>query len=139
VYALASYPLGIIADKIGLKKMFVSGLMIFALVYFFMGMSSDFYVIAGLFLLYGLYAAATEGISKAWISNISAKKDTATAIGTYAGFQSICTMIASSVAGFTWYQFGANITFLVTGTATVAIILYFLLCVKPSSELPENQ
>jgi MFS family permease len=139
VYALASYPLGIIADKIGLKKMFVSGLLIFALVYFCMGIGSDFYLIAGLFLLYGLYAAATEGISKAWISNITAKNDTATAIGTYAGFQSICTMIASSLAGFTWYHFGSNMTFLVTGSATVVVILYFLFWVKPSSEQPENQ
>jgi predicted MFS family arabinose efflux permease len=96
-------------------------------------------VIAGLFILYGLYAAATEGISKAWISNITAKNDTATAIGTYAGFQSICTMIASSLAGFTWYHFGSNMTFLVTGSATVVVILYFLFWVKPSSEQPENQ
>jgi hypothetical protein len=28
----------------------------------------------GLFALYGIYAAASEGISKAWISNISKKR-----------------------------------------------------------------
>ncbi len=39
----------------------------------------------GLFLIYGVYAAATEGIAKAWISNVSDSKDTATAIGTYSG------------------------------------------------------
>ena len=35
-----------------------------------------------LFLLYGAYAAATEGISKAWISKIVAKENVAGAIGT---------------------------------------------------------
>lgn len=126
VYAFASFPLGIIADKIGLKKMLLFGLSVFAIVYWFMGLNSNVYVIAGLFLLYGLYAGATEGISKAWISNIVEKKDVATAIGTYAGFQSICIMLASSLAGIIWYQFGAGITFIVTAIATFLVILYFL-------------
>ncbi|MCB0748859.1 MAG: MFS transporter, partial [Ignavibacteriae bacterium] len=66
----------------------------------------------------------------AWISNISAKKDTATAIGTYSAFQSIFTMIASSFAGLIWFKFGASATFIVTGVATVIIIGYFLLGLK---------
>lgn len=125
IYALTSFPLGILGDKIGLKKMFVIGLLIFAIVYFGMSFGSNIYVIIGMFFLYGLYAAATEGISKAWISNITDSKDTATAIGTYTGFQSICTMIASSMAGLIWYQFGASATFMVTGIATLFIVLYF--------------
>jgi hypothetical protein len=87
-------------------------------------------VFIALFFLYGIYAAATEGISKAWISNITEKKDTATAIGTYSGFQSICTMLASSLAGLIWYEFGAGITFMVTGLATFLIILYFAFFTK---------
>lgn len=130
IYALFAFPMGIIADKIGLKKMFVSGLFVFAIVYFGMSAISGIYAFAGLFLLYGIYAAATEGISKAWISNITDKKDTATAIGTWSGFQSICTMLASSVAGLIWYQFGANATFIITGIATLIIIVYFLFSVK---------
>jgi MFS family permease len=126
VYALCSFPLGIIADKIGLKKMLLFGLSIFAIVYLFMGLNSNLYVITGLFLLYGLYAGATEGISKAWISNIVDKKDVATAIGTYAGFQSLCIMLSSTMAGVIWYQFGAGITFVVTAVATFLVILYFM-------------
>lgn len=126
VYALSAFPIGILADKIGLKKMFISGLSLFAIVYLGMGLSTDRYVLAGLFLLYGIYAAATEGVAKAWISNITDKKDTATAIGTYSGFQSICTMLASSLAGLIWYRFGASETFMITGVATVLILLYFV-------------
>lgn len=130
VYALFAFPLGIIADKIGLKKMFVSGLFLFTIVYFGMSVVSDIYAFMGLFFLYGIYAAATEGISKAWITNITDKKDTATAIGTYTGLQSICTMLASSLAGLIWYGFGASATFMVTGIATLIIIVYFLFSVK---------
>jgi MFS family permease len=126
VYALFSFPIGILADKIGLKKMFIFGLVIFAIVYFGMSLSSNIYTFAGLFFLYCLYAAATEGVSKAWISNITDKKDTATAIGTFSAFQSICVMIASSLAGLIWYNFGANSTFFITGIATVLVVIYFL-------------
>ena len=125
VYALFSFPIGILADKIGLKKIFVFGLIVFAIVYFGMSYFSDLYSISALFFLYGIYAAATEGISKAWISNISDKKDTATAIGTYSGFQSIFTMLASSIAGLIWFNFGASATFIIGGFVTVLVVLYF--------------
>ena len=130
IFALCAFPIGIMADKIGLKKTFVFGLSIFAIVYFGIGFSTNLYVIFLLFALYGIYAAATDGISKAWISNITDKKDTATAIGTFAGFQSICTMLASSLAGLIWYQFGAMATFMITAMASVLIILYFLFFIK---------
>ncbi len=125
IYALFAFPLGILADKIGLKKMFISGLVIFSLVYFGMASAQGIPFIALLFFLYGIYGAATEGISKAWLTNLIERKDTATAIGTYTGLQSICTMLASSLAGLIWYKFGASVTFLITGFVSVIIILYF--------------
>jgi MFS family permease len=134
IYALFAYPVGIIADKIGMKKMFVIGLVIFSIVYFGMAINTNLYLYFALFFLYGVYASATEGISKAWISNISAKKDTATAIGTFTAFQSICTMLASSIAGLIWYNFSANATFIITGIGTIGIIVYFLLQVRVSDK-----
>lgn len=62
-----------------------------------------------------MYAGATEGIAKAWITNICDKQDTATAVGTYTAFQSIATLISSSCAGLIWYYFGASATFLLSG------------------------
>lgn len=130
IYALTAFPIGIYADKIGFKKMLVFGLSIFAVVYFGMGITKNIFIFAALFLLYGVYGAATEGISKAWISNITDKKDTATAIGTFSGFQSIFAMLASSLAGLIWYQFGASATFIITAIATLFIIFYFSNVIK---------
>lgn len=126
VYAIFAFPVGIIADKIGLKKIFIIGLSLFVVVYFGMSFNASLYVYIGLFFLYGIYAAATEGISKAWISNITDKKDTATAIGTYSGLQSICTMIASSLTGLIWFQFGAAVAFVTTAVVTLMVVVYFL-------------
>lgn len=124
VYALLAYPVGILADKLGLKKIFITGLFIFALVYTGFAFNTNIIIFLVLFFLYGLYAAATEGISKAWISNIVDKQETATAIGTYSGFQSICAFIASSLCGLLWFYFGAMITFLITASVTVIVIIY---------------
>jgi MFS family permease len=130
IYALSSFPIGILADKIGLRKIFIFGLSIFMFVYLGMGITKNLFILYFLFFLYGIYAAATEGISKAWISNITDKKDTATAIGTYAGFQSICTMLASSFAGFIWYKYGSSVTFIITSVVTFFVVLYFMFFVK---------
>lgn len=125
VYALFSFPMGILADRIGLKRVLVVGLCIFAATYLGMGYFTSSYAIAAMFFLYGIYAAATEGISKAWITNIADKKDTATAIGTFTGFQSICTMLASSLAGIIWMTLGASATFTITGIAAAVVASYF--------------
>lgn len=126
IYAFAAYPLGILADKIGLKKIFVFGLLLFTIVYFGMAFGKEQSVFIALFFLYGLYAAATEGISKAWISLISDKKDTATALGTYSGFQSILAMVASSLAGVIWYVYGSIVVFSVTACVSLFVAVYFI-------------
>lgn len=133
VYALFAFPIGILADKVGLKTIFIIGLAFFAAVYFGMAINTNLYFFFGLFFLYGIYASATEGISKAWISNITDKKDTATAIGTFSGLQSICTMLASSLTGLLWFQFGATVAFLTTATVTLFVIIYFITIPKPTT------
>lgn len=127
IYATFAFPLGIVADRIGLKRMLLIGLLLFAMVYFGMSIASNNMSFIALFFLYGIYAAATEGISKAWISNITHKNDTATAIGTYTGFQSICALIASSFAGLLWFSFGSKAMFIVSGSAALLVFFYFTL------------
>jgi MFS family permease len=127
IYALFSYPLGMLADKIGLKTTFIFGLTSFVIVYFGMAITDNIYFFFVLFFIYGIYASATEGISKAWISSITLSKDTGNAFGTFAGFQSICLMIASVLTGFLWFNFGASVAFIITALVTVAILIYFLI------------
>lgn len=135
IYAIFAFPVGIIADRIGLKKILIIGLLLFSIVYLGMALSDSQVIYFILFFIYGLYAAATEGISKALISNITDKKDTATAIGTFSGFQSICTMLASAATGFVWYQFGVKAAFVASAVAVVLVALYFITSISiPSIE-----
>lgn len=125
IYALSAYPIGALADRIGLRNMFSIGLVIFAIVYFGMVYNYEPLGFWILFALYGIYAAATEGIAKAWISNITAKNEIGTAIGTYEAFKSLAAILASTLAGVIWQVISPATTFLITAIATTALILYF--------------
>jgi MFS family permease len=122
VFALSSFPFGILADRIGLKRVLIAGLFTFSVVYAGFSFVKSSHQIFILFFLYGLYAAATEGIAKAWITNIAHHESTATAIGLYTSFQSICTLVASILAGALWASFGPPATFLLTSILALAVI-----------------
>jgi MFS family permease len=124
VYALLSFPVGILADKFGLAHTLILGLFVFAIVYLFMGFALFTWQFATLFGLYALYAASTEGVSKALISNIAQKDKTATAIGFYTSLASIFTMLASSLAGLIWYSFGMKTMFIISGSGVLVVVVY---------------
>jgi MFS family permease len=126
VYALFSFPIGAMADKIGIKTTFIIGLILFAIVYVGMAFVKTEMMLYALFFIYGIYAACTDGVSKAWIAKISPKEETATALGFYASFTSIATMLASFIAGILWVSFSPATTFIVAGTGVVLVIIYFL-------------
>ena len=130
IYALTSFPIGIIADKLSLKTVLVFGLVIFAVVYAGLAVFNStliFYLVLG---LYGLYAASTEGIAKALISNVAAPEDTATAIGTFSAFNSVMLLLSSTLAGLIWVQFGPQATFLLSACGAFAVAVYLTVALK---------
>ena len=130
-YAAASYPAGILADRWGIRRTFITGLLIFAAVYAGMTRAGGWPEFGLIFLLYGFYAAATEGVAKAWISNIAKKEETATAIGTYEALRSVATLLASSLAGLLWYALGPVWLFGITALAALLLAGLFAFCVPP--------
>lgn len=125
VYAVCSYPLGALADKFNYKKIILSGFVLFAIVYGGFALGPSVAVIFVLFFIYGIYAGATEGVIKAWITNVSHTKNTATAIGFYTSCESVCALLASIIAGALWTNFGSVYTFLIPAIITIIVISYF--------------
>ncbi|MGJ4734374.1 MFS transporter [Leptospira levettii] len=124
VYAVFAFPFGILADRMGLKRMFLFGISMFIFVYWIMGTYQTVGWIVFAFFLYGLFASATEGIGKAWISNLVPSEEVGTAIGMFTGLQSFATFFASVIAGLIWFTFGAGVTFLVTGLFALLVWMY---------------
>ena len=130
VYAILSLPVGMFADKIGLKNMLVIGIAVFAIVYFMFATTPTALIVIIAFLLYAFYAASTESVSKALISNLVEKKDIATAMGFYNGFNSVMTMFSSIIAGFLWSAFFPALPFFVSATVAFCVAFYLKVAVK---------
>ena len=124
VYALLSFPAGIIADKLGIKNTLIFGLLIFVVVYTGFSLTDTNWVYWVLFFLYGVYAACTEGIAKAWITNITPRQEAGTAIGTYVALSSICAFVASTTAGLLWTLYSAELAFGFTAITVFASAVY---------------
>lgn len=130
VFALFSWPAGWLADRIGLKNLLVAGLVLFGAVYIGFGWASSMLVFGILFFGYGLYAACTDGISKALITNLADRHETATAIGFYTSLSSILTLVASSLAGLLWFTLGPRPMFMISGAGAVLVAIYLFLAMK---------
>lgn len=124
IYAFSSYQIGIFSDRVGKKKVFLIGLCFFILTYFGMAFNSKLEIFYLLFAFYGFFAAATEGITKAWVSNLCEKVDLATALGFQSTTQSLSAMLASFMAGAIWMTFGSMYMFLFSAIGTTLVAIY---------------
>lgn len=127
IYAIFSYPLGGLADKYGKQKVFSFGLMIFSAVYFGFAFLNDINLIWILFALYGIYAASTEGVSKAWISDLIPSEQRGSAIGLLTMLSSFSVMLGSFLTGILWDRFGSSFPFLLSAILSllIAMIIHF--------------
>ncbi len=127
VYAITSFPIGKIADKIEKKWIIVFGLFIYSFVYFSFTIVKSNYTIYILFAFYGLYAATTESVIKAFISNTAPQNEQGAALGLFASLQSLIIMLASFIAGFIWKYYGSQVVFWFSGVGAILIATYFLI------------
>jgi MFS family permease len=121
IYAVSSYPIGILADKIGKKKVFIIGLLIFSVVYFGFASLNSSALIWILFALYGIYASSTEGVLKAWVSDLVPDQNRGSAIGLITMTSSFAMMIGSIAAGFLWDKFGSQVPFYISSMVSLLV------------------
>jgi MFS family permease len=102
VYALGSYPAGLLADRLPRSVVFGIGLVFFAIGYLGLGLTTDRLTAWLLLGSYGLFAACTDGVGKAWISSMVGTERQATAQGVFQGFSGVAILIAGVWAGLFW-------------------------------------
>ncbi|HEY3363500.1 MAG TPA: MFS transporter [Symbiobacteriaceae bacterium] len=125
-YAVLSYPLGALSDKVGRKPVMVGGFAAFAVIYFGFGWAMKAWMAWPLFLFYGLYYAGTEGIQKAYITDHADPERRGTAIGVYNALTGLMALPASFAAGLLWDSVGPWAPFYL-GSVTAAVSALLLL------------
>ncbi|MBS1913716.1 MAG: MFS transporter [Bacteroidetes bacterium] len=120
IFALAALPAGRLSDRFGRRRILVTGLVIFAAAYVLFAVAAGSIMIWAAFTLYGLFSALTDGVSKAWISDMIPNDQRGRAIGLQTALASIGTLVASTWTGFVWTYAGGMVPLLVT--ACVALV-----------------
>lgn len=106
VYAAASFPAGMLADRLPRSAVFGLGLVFFAVGYLGLGLTTDPVAAWVLIGFYGLFAACTDGVGKAWVSALAGPDRQATAQGVFQGGSGMAILIAGVWAGLLWGEDG---------------------------------
>ena len=124
-YTFFSIPCGILSDKLGRKKVLLTGYLLFCLVCLGFTLASSTPMFILLFLLYGLTYALVDGTQRAFISDLAPQELKGTALGTFHTAIGLATFPSGLIAGILWQCIGFNATFFYG--FTLSLIAFILL------------
>lgn len=124
VYALVSYPAGVLADRFLRPVVLGIGMVFFAIGYGGLGLTDDPLIAWLLIGAYGVFTGCTDGVSKAWISSLVGADLQSSAQGVFQGATGFAILAAGLWAGFAWGADG-TLPLLVSGAvgAVFAVVL----------------
>ena len=119
---------GDLSDRLGRKRLIVSGWILYAAVYGGFAFVSNPVSVWILFLIYGIYFGLAEGAEKALVADLVRPEQRGTAYGLYNLAFGITVFPASLLMGTLWDWRGPKTAFLVSATlgATAALLLLIL-------------
>ncbi|MFB3920097.1 MAG: MFS transporter [Terriglobia bacterium] len=127
VYTFLSWPIGKLSDRIPRRGLIVLGYVIYSGVYFGFARTHSAQIVWLLMPLYGLYYALTEGVLKAWISDLVPSHSRASVFGLFHWVVGVTAFPASLFAGWLWQHYAPAIPFYFSGI--LALFSAFLLAV----------
>ena len=111
LYSGLSWPLGSLSDRIGKRRVLAGGLLVFAAVYAGFGLATAGTAVWPLMAVYGVYIAATDGVGKAYVSDLSPAVYRATGQGAFRLATGGAAVVASILAGLLWQEIGPGAVF----------------------------
>jgi len=128
IYALVSFPVGRLSDRIGRKKIIVIGWSIYVVTYVLMALASSAWYMIIVAVTYGLYAGLAEGVSKAFVCDIVSPRRRGIAYGLYHGMVGFALLLASVIAGVLWEQIDPSVAFYfgagMSGLAMIGMVFF---------------
>ncbi len=128
---------GILSDRWSRKHLIIGGWVVYAATYTLWGIVEGAAWMVTLFLVYGLYSAATEGTERAFVADFVPQERRGTAFGWFHLAVGLSALPASIMFGVLWDAYGPRAAFGVSaGLAVAASVLLLLL--SPPSEPAES-
>lgn len=125
VYAVFGYPVGRLVDRFPPRLVYASGLTVFAIAYIGLGRADTEAAVWVLLPLYGLYAALTDGVARAWIANLVPGEQRGWALGVHGASTGVGVLLAGLWSGLAWGGSGA-VPLTISGVVALAVALWLV-------------
>jgi MFS family permease len=122
---------GDLSDRLGRKRLIVSGWVLYAAVYAGFAFATHSISLWILFLIYGIYFGLVEGAEKALVADLVRPEQRGTAYGLYNLAFGVTVFPASLLMGMIWDWKGPTTAFLVSAFMGATAALLLLLFVRP--------
>jgi MFS family permease len=106
VYSLLSGPAGALSDRIGRRRLLVGGWLVYAIIYVGFAAITAGWQAWALMTVYGVYAACTEGVARAFVADLVPPAQRGTAYGVFHTAIGVAALPASLIAGVLWEGVG---------------------------------
>ena len=125
---------GDLSDRLGRKRLIVSGWILYAAVYAGFAYATNQASLWILFLVYGIYFGLAEGAEKALVADLVRPEQRGTAYGLYNLAFGITVFPASFLMGTIWDWKGPTVAFLVSAFMGATAAMLLLIFVRPHPE-----
>ncbi len=122
---------GDLSDRLGRRRLIVSGWILYAAVYAGFAFVSNQISVWILFLIYGIYFGLAEGAEKALVADLVRPDQRGTAYGLYNLAFGITVFPASLLMGAIWEWRGPQTAFLLSAALGASAAVLLLIAVKP--------
>jgi MFS family permease len=129
-YSVFAIPFGTLSDKIGRKKIIVSGYLLFGVTTLGFAFFNSLISFIIFFALYGIVFAMIDGNQRAYVSDLSPPDFRATALGTYHTTIGLIALPASLAAGLIWQISTPGFTFIYGSIVSLIAVCLFLVLWK---------
>ncbi len=130
VYALASYPAGILSDRIGRVGLLIAGLIVLVIADLVLAFGGSITSMMLGVALWGLHMGLTQGGLSTMVADTAPKPLRGTAFGVFNLASGLALLVGSVLAGLLWDAYGPSAAFM-AGAVFAVITLLGVLWVKP--------
>jgi MFS family permease len=128
IYAVVSFPVGKLSDRIGRKQIIVVGWGIYVITYILLALAPSEWYMLIIAITYGLYGGLADGVSKAFVADMVSPCRRGLAYGLYHGMVGFALLLASVIAGVLWEKINPSAAFYfgaaMSGLAMIGMIFF---------------
>lgn len=141
IYALCSYPIGILSDRVGKLPFIVTGWFVLAVAELGFSLESSLAPALALFALYGLFFALTEGSGRALIADLVPAAARGTAYAIFYAATGVALIIGGWLLGHVWSAVSPALAFRLAAAGSLLGGLIFIIAFKkrrPAAPAPTS-